>query len=750
MGKAAHSWTFFRAGGVDQVVLKTADDIANLASLDQKLWVALACPVQGIHIEARTLHLLDADADGRIRPPDVLAAVSWLNDVMRDLGDLYKASDEVPLDSISTDSAAGKEVLAGAKLILKNLGKESAQTITLADVSSTESIFSATKLNGDGIVPPESCDVEATRQAIADVITVMGSATDRSGKPGVDQARVDAFFDQVKAYADWFAGGASTKIAGDATAAAADALNAVRTKVDDYFSRCRLAAFDPRAAAALNPSDADLAALGPRLLSTQSEDVAKLPLARVEAARALPLAEGINPAWTARLADFGRVAVTPLLGGSRTSLTDRDWDTITTKMAAYDAWQASKPAVAALQLGHDRLAILAAGSARTEITDLITRDAALAAESNQIEAVEKLIRCRRDFVVLLKNFVSFAEFYGTRRGVFQAGTLYVDGRSCDLCMPVDDPARHALLASLSQAYLVYCDCVRKADKIKRSIVAAVTGGDTDNLMVGRNGVFYDREGNDWDATITKIVENPISVRQAFWAPYKRLIRLVQEQVAKRASAADADSRKQVESAALATAASADHRPGTAGKEPAPAPPAADKAAPPSKGIDVGTVAAIGVAVGGLATFLSSILAIFFGLGMWMPIGLLALVLAISGPSMLIAWLKLRQRNIGPILDANGWAVNALARINVPFGGALTSLAALPPGAARSLRDPFAERKRPWKLYFFLLLLLGLGIAWVFGKLDSFLPEEARSAAVLERMHPTPSPPAFAKPPPAEK
>jgi len=31
-------------------------------------------------------------------------------------------------------------------------------------------------------------------------------------------------------------------------------------------------------------------------------------------------------------------------------------------------------------------------------------------------------------------------------------------------------------------------------------------------MVGRNGVFYDRKGRDYDATITKIVASPISLR----------------------------------------------------------------------------------------------------------------------------------------------------------------------------------------------------------------------------------------------
>ena len=42
---------------------------------------------------------------------------------------------------------------------------------------------------------------------------------------------------------------------GEGTAAAAAVFDAVRDKVDDYFTRCRLAAFDERAPAALTPAD---------------------------------------------------------------------------------------------------------------------------------------------------------------------------------------------------------------------------------------------------------------------------------------------------------------------------------------------------------------------------------------------------------------------------------------------------------------------------------------------------------------
>ena len=85
--------------------------------------------------------------------------------------------------------------------------------------------------------------------------------------------------------------------------------------------------------------------------------------------------------------------------------------------------------------------------------------------------------------------------------------------------------------------------------------------------------------------------------------------------------------------------------------------------------------------------------------------LCSMMLLVSGLSMLLAWLKLRKRNLGPILDANGWAVNARARINIPFGASLTATARLPENAERSLADPSAEKKSPWKLYLLLLIAL---------------------------------------------
>ena len=720
MAKDKYRWSFFRAGGVDQVVLASGTDLLHLDELDQKLWLALSCPTRGLEFDSRTLDMVDTDHDGHIRPIEILAALRWVRDAFRNLDDLFRGEAKVSLAAIKEDTDLGKDLLAEARHILATLGREQADTITLDDIADTSKILAATRFNGDGILPAESAGDEVSAQAVRDIITALGSQPDRSGKPGIDQARVDRFFDQAAALVAWLDEGeksAAARVLGDATDAAAAALAAVRTKIDDYFARCRLAAFDGRAASAMNASETDLVALGAKTLTANADDIAKLPLAAIAPNRALPLSDGLNPAWLGPIAAFSAAVVQPVLGETKSALSESDWSTIQERFHPYWAWQASKPATDLDAMAAASLRELVAGNLRATLTELVAKDAAEGDQNQRVEKVEKMIRLHRDLVPLLRNFVNFSEFYGKRQAIFQTGTLFIDGRSCSLCLPVHDAGRHASLAGLARAYLLYCDCTRTSGE-KRSIVAAVTGGQTDNLMVGRNGVFCDHKGNDWNATVTRIVENPIGIRQAFWSPYKNFLRMVEAQVTRRISAADQESREKVESAAAQTAHSDKAKP--------------DEKRPEPKKVDVGTVAAIGVAVGGIATFLSSVLAMFFGLGIWLPFGMVGLLLAISGPSMVIAWLKLRQRNVGPILDANGWSVNAMAKINVPFGAALTQVAALPSGSRRELHDPFAERKRPWHVYVFLLLLLGLAALWYLGYLDPHLPEHVRSGYLLGR------------------
>jgi hypothetical protein len=709
----SHTWKFFRAGGFDQVKLESGSDLANLDQLDQKLWVALACPTRGLEFDSRTLDLIDTDKDGRVRVPEVIAAAKWATSLLKSPDDLLKGAPTLSLSAINDAVPEGKQIFSSAKQILANLGKPAATAIDLADTADTAKIFAATNFNGDGIIPADAAEDEATKAVIADILACMGVETDRSGKPGISQAKTDAFFTEAQAHANWWKqaeGDQNILPLGEATAAAAAAVNAAKSKVDDYFTRCRLAGFDARAVGAMNRLETEYLPLAAKELSLNSPEIAGFPLAQIAAGKALPLVEGVNPAWAAALATLQASAIQPLLG-NKSSLSEADWATLCTKLAPFNTWSTSKVGAAVEKLGVKRVREILASDAKVKIDALIARDKALEPEANAIAAVEKLIRFNRDLYTLCVNFVSFKNFYSRKiPAIFQAGRLYLDQRSCDLCLTVEDAGKHATMAGLAGAYLAYCDCVRKATGEKLSILAIVSQGDDDNLMVGRNGIFYDRKGNDYDATITKIVANPISVRQAFFAPYKKLVRFIEEQVAKHAATADAAATANLQSTVTTTTASA-----------------------PASKIDTGTLAAIGLVLTTLMGALGVIFTKIFGLPAWeIPVVVAGLVVAISVPSVIMAWLQLRKRNLGPILDANGWAVNAKSKMNVPFGASLTQIAALPPGSQRDLIDPFAEKKSPWPkvaLAAIVLLAIAYGV-WYFGALDQNLPPKLKTTSVF--------------------
>ena len=584
-------------------------------------------------------------------------------------------------------------------------------------------------MNGDGVIPPEATEDAATQALIKEIISCMGGTADRTGSVGVTAEKVEAFFAELTAYLIWVEQSSSKDIAvlGDATDAAVAALKAVRAKVEDYFARCRLAAFDARAIAALNRQESEYLAIAAKDLKITTEEVAGFPLSRIEAGRALPLVEGVNPAWAAALATLRKAAVAPVLGAGKNALTEVEWAALNAGFSAYETWLGGKAGSAVEKLGLVRVKEILAGPGRAALADLVAQDKALEPEFKAITEVNRLTHYSRDMRALLHNFVNFADFFSPDRlAIFQAGTLYLDSRSTELCIRVDGANA---LAATSKAYIAYVDCKRPGAAMK--IAACFTQGDSDYLYVGRNGVFYDRKGNDWDATIATIVDNPLSIRQAFWSPYKKFLRMIEEQAAKRAAAAEAESSSKLAAAAEKTA--------NADKTPTPP-------APPKK-VDVGAVAAIGVAITGAISALTLILGYVFGLPAWQyPLVLVGLILVISAPSMVIAWLKLRQRTLGPILEGNGWAINGRVRINIPFGTKLTDLATLPVGAKRSLADPYedkeaAKRKRQFILVVIVLLLAAVAIRWERVRRGHYFWQPAPVVTQPETPTPTQTPPA---------
>ena len=336
--------------------------------------------------------------------------------------------------------------------------------------------------------------------------------------------------------------------------------------------------------------------------------------------------------------------------------------------------------------------------------------AALAAAQAIYKPLEKLLLLYRDFVTLLHNFVSFQDFYAKRgkallgRGaedespwaIFQAGTLVIDQRACNLCLKVSDIGKHNAQAPDSGMFLIYCNCKHHASGQTMTIVAAMTVGDIRNLKVGKNALFYDRQGRDWEAEVVKIIDNPISIGQAFWSPYRKLGEWVSGLITK--SAAEKEKKSFADmTAKLQT------------------PPAAGQAAQPAP-FDIakfaGIFAAIGMAIGALGTFLTGLLDEVGKIaenGWWaIPALIICILLAISGPSMVLAWMKLRKRNLAPLLNANGWAINADAIVSVLFGNTLTEQADFP---VLKLKKKGLSKTAKWAIAITVVLVIA-AIAFV--------------------------------------
>ena len=692
-----YKWTFDNVGGSSRVRISRGEDIKHLRELDPKMWTVLSCPVNGLEIDEKSLAYIDSDSDGKIRVNDIIATAEWITSAVKNADLLLAGNDSMDIDQFS-DSELGRTLYNSAKQILENLSKDG-NTISLSDTADSAAIFSKTRFNGDAVITEASSEDADEQKAIAAAVASLGGVADRSGVQGVNADIINAFYAALADYTAWVAAAPAHPF-GDNTEAVIAAYNALDAKVKDFFMRSKLASFSPDSAAALDVQTSRIESISAEDLSAKIDDIAAYPVARVTGKAEIDLSKSLNPAWAAKFD-----VIRPVIEGDL--LTEAKWNDLAARFAEYASWKSSKAGACVEGLGLEAVKEILAKDKKQALLDLVAQDALLAAEATNIDMVDKFLHIYRDFYRLLRNFVTLNDFYQKDKGVsavFQSGRLIIDQRECRLCMRVTDMAKHTASASTSEMFLIYCDCTSKVSDKTLNIVAAVTAGEVGDLIVGKNAVYYDNAGNEWDAVISKVIDNPISVGQAFWSPYRRMSKTIENLINK--SAADKDAKMMNEANAKINAVPVSLP--AAGQDGKPA------AAPP---FDIakfaGIFAAIGVAMGMIGAALSGLVDSLKGMQWYQLILLFAgIMLLISGPSMVMACIKLRRRNIAPLLNANGWAVNAASKISIPFGETLTDKAKFP---KMKLKDPYRKGLEPWKKVIISLfcLLVVCAALWLF-------------------------------------
>lgn len=725
-----YEWKFSTIGGVTRVNITSGQDIAHLEELDPKLWTVLSCPVSGIEMDAKTLSFIDTDKDGRIHTDEVVAASKWLVSVLVDPQILVDRCTSIPLSAFRTDTENGRLLHDSAVQLLQYLGKSS-DCISIEDVANSLAAFAGTRFNGDGVITSKTPEDAELQQIVGECMSTVGNVPDKSGENGVNAELVEKFYAAASEWCAWKEAGDADKENifpfGDRTAEALALCEKLSPKIDDYFLRCKLALFNGETSESLDVSKDKIATVADKNLTGCVDEISLFPLSHVSKDCLLNIAEGVNPVWSSDVELFRELVVAKMFASNMTdgqdagsqsdlhadsqhdlagnrqdvlpmALSEQQWNEIKSVFGPYKTYLAAEKGSEVKSLGYDRLKAIVTTDRKAELLELISQDKALESRVAGFESVEKLLYLTRDFYTLVRNYVTFSDFYASSvtgvPAVFQVGRLFIDQRCCDLCMDVADAGKHNAMAAASGMFLIYCDCVSRHDAGTKKIVAVMTDGDINNLKVGKNAIFYDRAGRDWDATVTKIVDNPISLRQSFWSPYRKMGNFIEQQITKFA----ADQDKKVTDKSLAGLSSAGTSLAATAKSAENGTPVA-AAEQPKQQFDIakycGLFAMVGMALGTIGTFVVNLFTEFFKMSWWqMPLVILAIMLIISGPAMLLDWLKIRKRNLSPILNANGWAINARLAVNVRFGTSLTHIARTPLVVTD---DPFADKKVPvWK------------------------------------------------------
>ena len=694
--------TFKNYGGSYQLKIQDAQDLENILVLDVTHWAATSIPIDSLNCDHVFTSFLDTDQNGRIRTDEVKTAIAWLFRFHANRSRLSEYTDILRLSDIDNSHPEGQKLQSAAELILTNLNSPDAQNISLAQVRDVQSIMASAANNGDGIISPDATSDSALAQFMTSVMQTVGSVLDASGKPGISQEQLDAFFHEAKSYLAWKEAGEIPKGNdftevmpwGIETPEAFECITSLEDKIEQYFAQCVMVKFDERALDQMKLRQKEFEEIDFTDKSIMEARVKDAPLAVPNPEGILDVNTMINPLYAESLFNLHEKVLKRALGNTVKQFDRKQWVMVKNIFDAYKKWLKNEQGTKVRQLSVDRLRDYLHGSQKERVSELIANDLAVADDLNQIHNLEKLILYQRWLLELANNFVSFSNLYNPQqRAFFEMGTLVIDGKQVTLTMKVQDRQTHKKIAEKSNMYLLYVEITGRQDKdIKFEIAAVVTSGNAGRLRIGKRGIFFSIENKEWDAEIVDIVDNPISIWESVISPFQKFAGFIKKQIDKFTKSR----QTKIET---------------------------NLTAPSPSGVTRDLLLGGGIAIAALG---SSFAYVTKALSQVKPVNILlalvGLVVVVLLPGMIMGICKIRKRNMSVLLEALGWAVNVHMRLNNTLGKLFTHTPPLPEGTLKDRKDVVLQfvknigytpkRSRMLALVALLVILIALSLIMI--------------------------------------
>ena len=709
--------TYSKVGGSYQLHIEKFADLQSVLDLDEAFWALNCVDVNSLRMDKRFLAFVDADNDGRIRTDEVRRAIEFLLANMKDGKGFEEGSDILMLSAINDATPVGVAMLDSARLILKNLNKPDAATLTLDELRNDKAIRSRSYSNGDGVVTPDQDQPPEVNDRIELIMKTAGSADDVSGVKGINAALIDKFLAECTAYNAWQEqlrkDDGTLLCFGQNTANVYAQYLAVKGDIDNYFLNSETLEFFSEEPDRVAKKDLAADVRAPEEVRAMLE---KSVLALPRADRRLDLNDRLNPLRRAQIESFFALPeCAKMLEDNRLSV--EEWRSFVKKIAPYDAWSKAKPVFAGLYEAVDQEVlskITAEDPVIVQLKECCAKDLNAGTALAGMDVLHKFMLFQRYLKELLNNFVSLASLFDLAAdSPLQAGKLVMDGRHFTLAVPVKDLAEHKRIVTMSNICVLYIELSPTAS-VKppwQTLAVAVSSGNMRNLFVGKRGLFFAAGGGIFDAKVTAFVEQPVSISEALKNPFYRFGAFVGEQISKFFNSKAAGAQKEL-GAQLSS-----------GKVP-PVPAAGNNGGNASMilmGGGIG-IAALGSSVAFITKQLQTV-------SIWDILSvLLGIILIFGGPVVAVSLVKLYRRNLSRFLEATGCAVNRRMRMSRAMGNIFTFSPEMPAG--KKIRSSFVPRRvaGAWGAQLLIVLVVLLIIGACAGVWYMRGRERARAAA----------------------
>ncbi|MDP8217743.1 MAG: hypothetical protein P9M03_03345 [Candidatus Theseobacter exili] len=719
-----------KLGGVSQLAIEVPEDLDQICKLDKTHWIATSAPCDSFICDQAFLKYMDSDKNNRIRTEEIKNAQEWLFRMLSDKSRLAEKTDILHLSAIDTSHPEGTALHAAAKRILTNLKIKDSDTITLQQAQNRQDIVAQVTCNGDGIIPPESIEDPETSEVAHDIMRSMGSTEDASGVQGITIKHLDSFLQDAQAYLGWNKKSlaqerqkhSSIFVWGEDTAQAYNCIHAIKPKINEFFNLCHLIQFNQEFEKKFILDEKELEQLKINDSESLKTYLSEAPLRIPNTEEILVIDEHINPMYRNLLNNFKKTVLSKITSNSDVNKLDKNiWEKIQEVFSEYSAWQAEKPESQIGIISADTLQKHLNGPCIDKLRKLMEKDLAIGNELQQVMDLEKLILYQKWLFEFLRNFISFESLFNPASpSIIQVGALIMDGRVFSLCTKVTNHEEHRNIAAKSNICIMYLSITGKIKEISETmeIATAVTSGTMSNLYIGKNGVFFTPDGREWDAKVTDIIINPVSLSEALLMPFKKLSSFIEKNIDRFRSSKYNEMEKGlvkgIDEAGNSLSASKEVR-----KQSQP------KASNGGvRDLVLGGSIAI-AALGSSFAFITNTLKNVSLLNILSVI--LGLMILIAVPTIIGAYIKLRQRNLGMFLEACQWSINAPFRLTVKTGLLFTYVPGLPKKTSYGNYDisniflnQKPDNKNKWLkliIYILIAVLFGLTIGYLLSRTE---------------------------------